>query len=253
MTHLGLTAWLALTAAAVLAGFSKTAIGGAGAVAAAVAALVLPARASTGTILPLLICGDVIAVSLYRRGANWRLMGRLAPWVLLGIGAGVVFLDRVRGNDAVRTTIAVLILAVLATHVAVGGRLREHLAVRAARTSAAQRAAAGLAGLAVGFTTMVANSAGAVMTVYLLLSGVTMLEFLGTGAWFFLAVNLIKLPFGVGLGLIDTGSLRTDALLLPGLVAGCALGRLLIRRIRPASFERVVLGMAVVSAAVLLV
>jgi uncharacterized membrane protein YfcA len=100
---------------------------------------------------------------------------------------------------------------------------------------------------------MVANSAGAIMTVYLLLSGVTMLEFLGTGAWFFLIINLIKLPFSVRLGLIEPASLRLDALLLPGLAVGCAIGVALIKRIEPVHFERAALGMAAVSAVFLLV
>src|SRR5690349_9977168 len=127
MTDLGVVAWAVLLVAAAFAGFSKTAIGGAGVVAAALAALVLPARASTGTILPLLIAGDFIGVAIYRRSANWRLIGRLAPWVLAGIAAGVLFLDRVRSNAAMRVSIGVMILVVLVAHVVVGGRLKERL------------------------------------------------------------------------------------------------------------------------------
>jgi len=253
VSDLGVVAWVVLAVAATFAGFSKTAIGGAGVVAAALTALVLPARASTGTILPLLICGDVIAVAVYRRSANWRLIGHLMPWVLVGIGSGVIFLDRVRGNRSVRTTIAVLILAVLVTHAVVGGRLRDRLAAGTARPTAGQRSAAALAGTAVGFSTMVANSAGAIMTVYLLLSGVSMLEFLGTGAWFFLIVNLIKLPFGLQLGLVDGDSLRLDLAVVPALLLGCATGIAVIRRIRPQQFERVALAMAAVSALFLLI
>jgi uncharacterized membrane protein YfcA len=250
VTDLGVVGWSVLLVAAAFAGFSKTAIGGAGVVAAALAALVLPARASTGTILPLLIAGDVIGVAIYRRSANWRLIGRLAPWVLAGIVAGVVFLDRVRGNQAMRVSIGLMILVVLAAHLVVGGRLKERLARGG---GAAHHVAAALAGMGVGFSTMVANSAGAIMTVYLLLSGVTMLEFLGTGAWFFLIVNVVKLPFSIRLGLIEAQSLRLDLLLLPGLAVGCALGVALVKRIEPLHFERAALGMAGVSAVFLLV
>jgi len=241
-----------MAAAALAAGFSKTAIGGAGVVAAALAALVLPARASTGTILPLLVAGDVVAVTIYRRSASWGLIARLMPWVLVGIVLGAVFLDRVRGNDSVRTTIGLLVVAVVAAHVVVGGRLRERLTAGAGAATGWQRAAAALAGVGVGFSTMVANAAGAIMTVYLLLSGVTMLEFIGTGAWLFGIVNLVKLPFAVRLGLVDADSLRLDLGLLPALVAGCGLGVALIRRIRPQDFERAVLVMAAVSAVFLL-
>jgi len=251
--HLDVATWLVLAAAAAFAGFSKTAISGAGAVAAALFALVLPARESTGALLPLLICGDLAAVSIYRRSANWRLVGRLMPWVLVGIGLGVLFVARTRGNQAMRASIGGMILIVLVTHVAIGGRLRQRLDHRGRRATRAQHLAAGLAGIGVGFATMVANAAGSIMTVYLLLSGVTMLEFLGTGAWFFLIVNLIKLPFGLQLGLVDGDSLRLDLAVVPALLLGCAAGIAVIRRIRPQQFERVALAMAAVSALFLLI
>jgi uncharacterized protein len=46
---------------------------------------------------------------------------------------------------------------------------------------------------------MVANAGGAVMALYLLSARLTVLGFLGTTAWFFLVVNLGKLPFSIGL------------------------------------------------------
>ena len=70
---MGLAAWqwVLLGLAALLVGFAKTAIGGAASISVAAFAAVLPARQSTGILLPLLICGDVLAVSIYRRHANW--------------------------------------------------------------------------------------------------------------------------------------------------------------------------------------
>ena len=89
---------------------------------------------------------------------------------------------------------------------------------------------------------MVANAAGPVMAIYLLAAGVGPLAFLGTGAWFFLLVNLAKLPFSLALGLIDADSLVLDAKLLPALVAGTVLGRVVVRRLDKRVFERVVLA-----------
>jgi len=250
---LSVAGWLLVLLAAAFAGFSKTAIGGAGAVSAALFALALPARESTGALLPLLICGDMIAVTRYRRDANWRLIGRLMPWMLVGIAAGVAFLALVRSNQAVKVSIGVLILTVLAVHLVVGGRLRERLAETGSQVTWGHRLTAGVAGIGAGFATMVANAAGSIMTVYLLLSGVTMLEFLGTGAWFFAIVNLLKLPFSVRLGLVQPGSLLLDVALLPALAVGAGLGILLINRIEQRHFERVALSMAAVSAAFLLI
>lgn len=252
MPELSPASWTLLVTGAAFAGFSKTAVGGAGAVAVALFALVLPARESTGTVLPLLICGDLVGVALYRRHADWRLLWRLMPWVGLGIGLGVGFLARVRDDGVLRLSLGVLILIVIAGQVMLGDRVRQILAADDNRSGRAHQLAAALAGIGVGFTTMVANSAGSIMTVYLLLSGVTMLEFLGTGAWFFLVVNLVKVPFGGALGLIRPESLRLDLVLLPAVLAGTALGALVIRRIDRRRFERVALVMAAVSATFLL-
>ena len=107
-------------------------------------------------------------------------------------------------------------------------------------------------GLAAGFTTMVANAAGAVMTVYLVAQGVDKRRFLGTAAWFFLGVNLCKLPFSVGLGLVDASMLRTAALLAPAVLVGAAIGVVTVRHLGQRSFENAVLAASALSAVPLL-
>ncbi len=68
LTPLDLTA---LTVAAVLVGFAKTGVGGVVAISVAVFATVLPARESTGALLPLLLVGDLVDVRTYRaRGGS---------------------------------------------------------------------------------------------------------------------------------------------------------------------------------------
>src|ERR1043165_3829927 len=74
----------ALAAPALLVGFSKTAVSGANTVSLAIFAAVLPARASTGILLPVLIAGDVLAVLTYRRHAHWPTLWRLFPAVAGG-------------------------------------------------------------------------------------------------------------------------------------------------------------------------
>lgn len=225
--------WSVLISAALLVGFAKTAIGGIGAIATALFATVLPARESTGALLPLLLAGDVIAVSSYRKHADWPTLLRLFPSVAAGVVIGAGFVAKV-DDTAMRRSIGVLLVGLTALSVAQRVRKRE-FQVRG-------RVGSVVFGLMAGFTTMVANAAGPVMAIYLLAAGTSMLSFLGTGAWFFLAVNLFKLPFSIALGLIDAGSLRTDALLLPALVVGAVVGRLVIGRIDRNVFEKLVLA-----------
>jgi uncharacterized membrane protein YfcA len=94
---------------------------------------------------------------------------------------------------------------------------------------------------------------GPVMTLYLILAGLPMLGMLGTGAWFFLSVNLAKVPLSAGLGLISWSSLAMDALLVPAMLLGGLVGVLTVRRIGQRTFEPAALGLGLVTALLLVV
>ena len=103
-----------------------------------------------------------------------------------------------------------------------------------------------------GFTSMVANAAGPLMALYLLFVGLDVRRFVGTTAWFFFIVNLAKVPFSAGLGLVTAESLRLDLTLAPMILVGAAAGTALIRRVSQGAFEWAVLGAAGLSAVLLL-
>jgi hypothetical protein len=100
---------------------------------------------------------------------------------------------------------------------------------------------------------MTANAAGPVMTLYLLLSGRSVMQLLGTGAWYFLLVNVAKVPFSAGLHLFSADALLMDLMLVPALLAGAAAGTVVAKRISLRVFGDVTLGMTVVAAVLLLV
>jgi uncharacterized membrane protein YfcA len=108
-------------------------------------------------------------------------------------------------------------------------------------------------GASAGFATTVANAAGPVMNLYLLARRLPKDQFVATGAWFFFVVNLVKLPIYAGHGLIDRRSLLFDLALAPSVVAGALLGRVLLRRMPQAAFDRLVMALTVCAAALLLV
>ncbi|MGW7619105.1 TSUP family transporter [Streptomyces antimycoticus] len=236
----------ALAAASILVGFSKTAVSGANTVSLAIFAAVLPARESTGVLLPLLIVGDLLAVRTYRRHAHWGTLVRLFPAVAAGVVVGTVFLLWA-GDAEVRTSIGAILL--LMAGVTVWRRRAAARAEAPATTPGADgagaRLKAGSYGVLGGFTTMVANAGGPVMSLYLLSAGFRKLGFLGTSAWFFLIVNVAKVPFSVGLGLIDGRSLLLDALLALFVLPGAYLGKACVDRINQRLFERLVIAATV--------
>jgi uncharacterized membrane protein YfcA len=265
-------AWFLLAVAAIVVGISKTSISGLGAVAVALFALVLPAKESTAAVLLLLITGDIVAVALYRRQADWAQLRRLLPAVVPGIVLGAVFLGLV-SDRVLLVSIGLLVLAAVALQIG----LQAHQAPRPVASgplpppleppmqapepgdSSGREAeapgeppaahvvpenprrsrpwAAWAAGLAAGFTTMVANSGGAVMALYLLAIKADKARFVATGAWFFLIVNVSKVPFSAGLGLIRADTLRLLLLLIPVVLVGTWVGSRFLRSLSQRAFE----------------
>lgn len=246
MPDLSAIAWALLAVAAVVIGLSKTAVPGAGTVAVAVFAAVLPAKQSTGTILLLLILADLFAITMYRRTVNWRTLLRLAPAVVVGILLGVVFLA-VASDVWVKRTIGVLLIAVIVITL-----LRRRFAAPAA-DQGSHRVAAATYGTIGGFTTMVANAAGPVMSMYFLAARFSVKEFLGTAAWFFFLVNVSKVPFSIGLGLITPPGLLIDLVLAPLVIGAALFGRWLAGRMNQRVFEWLVIAFTIVGAGYLLI
>jgi len=248
-----------LALAASLVGLSKTALPGAGTIAVAAFAAVLPARQSTGALLVLLILGDLFAVRTYHAHADWAVLRRLVPTVLAGVLVGTYFLAAADDHAVRRVIGAILLVLVALTLVrraaARGGRDPTRPAAAGAAAGPRWRGWLGTSsyGVLAGFTTMVANAGGPVLSMYFLASRFSITRFLGTAAWFFFAVNLAKTPFSVSLGLIGVESLRLDLLLAPAVVVGAMIGRRLARRFNQTLFDRLILALTIVSATYLLV
>ncbi|MGW3139262.1 sulfite exporter TauE/SafE family protein [Streptomyces sp. NPDC001139] len=246
MTLWHITGWefAALAFAALLVGFSKTAVSGANTVSLAVFAAILPARASTGVLLPVLIVGDVLAVVTYRRHAHWPTLWRLFPAVAAGVVVGTLFLMWA-DDGIVRTSIGAILLLMAGVTIW-RRRTAEAEEEPDSVTSRAGRAKARSYGVLGGFTTMVANAGGPVMSMYLLSAGFRKLGFLGTSAFFFLIVNVSKVPFSAGLGLIDGRSLLLDAALAVFVVPGALFGKWAVHRINQKLFEQLVIAATIV-------
>jgi uncharacterized membrane protein YfcA len=246
-------AWAALGLAAITIGISKTALPGGSILAIALFATVLPARTSTAAMLLLLIVGDVFALIAYRRHAHWPTLLRLAPAVIAGLLAGFAFLA-LTGDGVVRRAIGVILLVMIA--VTLWRRARQNRARQNGTDAAAPPPGgillAGTYGTLGGFTTMVANAGGPVMSMYFLATRTPVQVFLGTSAWFFAIINLIKIPFLAGLGLFESPVLLMDAALAPLVVVGALVGLAVAKRLDQRLFDRIVIVLTVVGAVYLL-
>ncbi len=229
-----------------LYGFSKTAMPVAGVLAGPLLAAALGATTASGFIMPLLLIGDMFALARYRQHANWPLIVKLIPGVLVGIVA-TALLFRFVETSMLNRIIGVLIL----TSVSLEVWRRRFPKEDAGHTP--NRLAVGFFGTLAGMTTMAANAGGTAMTLYLINMRVSMLAFMGTFAWFFFVLNAIKVPFLVGLGFLNADTLRADLWFVPVVVLGALVGYRVFRQMNERVFTAIALALSAVASVFLIV
>lgn len=233
-------AWILGLTAALCIGLSKAGFSGISLISVMLLAELYGAKQSVGLALPLLIAADLIVYPSFRKHGSWQDVWKLLAPTLVGLGIGWWLLGRL-SDEGTKRAIGAIILVMVAVEIA--RRLKPQVFDRIAHS----RAAGAGTGMAAGFSTMLANAAGPMVQLYLLARKVPKMDLLGTGARFFLLVNLIKVPLNSQLALITPASLMENARLLPGVIVGIFGGRWLIRRVPQRVFEWMVVGFAAVA------
>lgn len=193
-------------------------------------AQILSPRESTGVILPMLILADVFAVRAFSRYLVREHLWKLLPPSLAGIVIGWLVMP-VIPNGAFGPLIGWILVALLTVSILQKTSSSGRLARSPGNMSTT------LLGLLAGVSTMLANSAGSVVAVYLLACRLPKYEFVGTAAWFFFIANLIKVPFSAQMGLITVDTLRFNLILAPAVLAGLWMGRVLLERLPQSLFD----------------
>ncbi|MFW5849367.1 MAG: sulfite exporter TauE/SafE family protein [Spirochaetota bacterium] len=222
--------WALIGVSGLLIGMNKTGLMGAATAAIPIMASIFGAQRSVGLILPMLITADALAVIYYRRHADWSVVARLLPWALAGIAVGVVVGDAVP-DHSFRVLLAVVVLAGL---VLLAYKEVFHRDLRIPETWWLSMTL----GLLAGFTTMVGNAAGSITTLYFLSMGMSKNTFIGTGAWFFFVVNVIKVPLHIVFWeTISLQTLAVNAVVAPVILLGGVAGLLLVRHIKEGPYR----------------
>ncbi len=228
--------WLLVGIAAFLVGVAKAGIAGIGILFVGIFANIMPTKESSGFVLPLLIFGDIAAVAMYRAHTQWSHLWRLFPWTGVGVLIGYFAMDALSDRQA-----RVLIGGIICTMAAL------HAWKRWCQTQPAPAPGPSVAastGMLAGFTTLVANAAGPLMALYLLAMRLPKMQFVGTGAVFFLLLNVFKVPFMVDLGLVTQDSFKVNLMMAPLVLGGAVLGRRIVGRIDQKLFETLALGLS---------
>lgn len=238
--------WTAAAGAALCCGLTKAGLGGFSLLTVLLMAMVLPAKESTGALLPLLIAADFLAAGGFRKHADWRELRSLLPATLPGLALGWVLLEVI--PDAIFRAVLgwmILLMMLLVIWQRVDSRVLDAVMSHPVLAS--------VSGFIAGVSTMMANAGGPAMTFHLLAKRFDKMSFVGTCAWFFLITNLLKLPLSLSLGLISGSSLLMDLLLLPAVLAGFLLGKALLGKIPQGPFDLLLLAASVATAIKLVV
>ncbi|MCX8083027.1 MAG: sulfite exporter TauE/SafE family protein [bacterium] len=240
---LTLLKFLLLFLSGFLIGVSKTGIPGLGLLAISLSTIVLPAKAATGIILIVLICGDIFAVIYYKRNAVWKHLLRLFPFAFTGIFIGFLIMKKIN-DEQLRPVIGIIILVMLGLN---------YLWKKNNPDIPQRWYFAAVLGLIAGITTMMANAAGPIMVIYLLAMNLDKKEFVGTSAWYFFIGNLFKVPFSAKLGLINTHSLQLNLFILPGVILGAITGIFILKKLSTKMFNTIVEILTIIAAIKLII
>ncbi len=91
--------------------------------------------------------------------------------------------------------------------------------------------------LSIGISTMMANAAGPIYSIYGLARGLEKKHFLGLGARLFLLLNILKFPFGWELDIISPRSLSIDLAFIPAVLTGILCGRWILGHVNQRLFD----------------
>lgn len=226
-------AFLLALGCALLLGIAKSGIKGLAVLIVTGLALIYGAKESTGILMPLLICGDILAVIYYKRHVKWVYLLKLLPWMVLGVLAGVV-----SGKDLpeylFKSGMAVIILLSVA--------MMYYWERKKDRKVPTHWSFAALMGMMAGFTTMVGNLAGAFSNIYFLAIKLPKNEFIGTAAWLFFIINLFKVPFHLWVWeTMNQESLKISLTLIPAVISGLFLGVFLVKKINNDKYRKLIL------------
>ena len=104
-------------------------------------------------------------------------------------------------------------------------------------------------GLLGGFTTMIGNAAGPVMSIYLLSIRLPKFAFVGTSAWFFMIVNYLKVPLQIfAWDNISWNTIAVDALAVPFIFLGAAIGVWAVKKMPEGGYRTFVEAVTALSA-----
>ena len=217
---------------ALLIGIAKSGLKGLGLLIVTFMALAYGSKTSTGIVLPLLLLGDILAVYYYNRHAQWNHLKSLIPGMIIGV---LIRVSIGRDIDEVLFNKMMSVIILLSLVIMIWSERKKNIQVDKYRFFAP------FTGVIAGFTTMIGNLAGPFVNIYFLITRIPKNQFIGTAAWLYLVINIVKTPFHIfSWGTITKSSLLIDLYLAPMIFLGFFIGVRIVKVINEKLFRQLV-------------
>lgn len=218
--------------AVVLVGMAKGGFAGLGVLATPLVALALPPSEAAAVILPILIAQDVISVWSFRHSWDRWIVAWMLPGAVVGIGIGWAFAAWVNEN---------VLMAALGL-ITLGFGLYRLWLERGHRVVAASTSPGWvglLFGAATGLTSQIAHAGGPPFQIWVAPRKLPHVTYVGTNSILFAAINWLKLPSYIALGVMTHEVLVAALMLLPLAAASTLVSIRLLRRLKPDRFYHI--------------
>jgi uncharacterized membrane protein YfcA len=225
--------YLLAVPAVVALGLSKGGFAGVGQMATPLVALAMPPLEAAAIMLPIMILQDAIAVWVYRKDFNRRILMLIIPGAVVGVGLGWLLAAHI-SDSAVRVLTGAATIAFVVYNWMGPMRL--------AQEAGTASAPAGVFwGTVSGFASTVAQAGGPPYQMWVLPQKLPKMTYVGTTAIVFASLNWLKVVPYLALGQFSTKGFGTSLALVPLAIATNMLGFWLVRRISQERFYQVTL------------
>lgn len=220
-------------AAAILLGMAKGGFSGIGALTTPLLALVLPPATAAAILLPLLISQDIVSVWAFRHSWDRWIVSWMLPGAIIGIGIGWLFAAAV-DERALMAALGFITLSFGAY------RLWAERGGRIAAPSNSPGWVGTLFGVATGLTSQIAHAGAPPFQMWVTPRRLPHLTYVGTNSILFAAINWLKVPSYLALGVMTREVIIAALVLMPVAIAATLVSVRVIRRLDASRFYVIV-------------
>ncbi len=226
-------------------GIAKAGIPGASSVIVPILAICMGGKISVGFLLPVSFVASFISAIKNRSHINWKALVKVLPWALIGICLGAWIGDI--SNERI-------FFILLSTVILVGATITiiQHIKRSAFRDPYGISVI--VIGLIAGFSAMIGNATGPLISTLFLLQRFPKKQFIHTYVWFCLITDFIKIPVHVFLWhTITLDSLVLDLYTLPIMFIGVFTGFWLTKVLSDRVYQNTIITLSCITAIFLLI